>query len=294
MLISPIPGVNRQHLRDTLESVGNVVGNLRTSGPREAQERLLAYLDWANEAVAQLARLIAGADLDRLVLTQRHATLLAGVSHFRYPEETKLVYGLVNLELDQRVTAFEQALQALRAQIDTWTRPGDFVVADSSFYIQHPDKLEAADFGKLCSAREDPVHLLLPIVIVDELDNLKQNKDKHTRWRAGSTLAVVDRIFGEHPNQPATLRARDNSPADSGYTVRGEVTMELLFDPPGHVRLPIADDEIIDRALAVQALAARDVLLLTYDTGQSTRARAAGLKVNKLRGDAGTGDEPAR
>ncbi|MDF3294266.1 PIN domain-containing protein [Streptomyces silvisoli] len=60
------------------------------------------------------------------------------------------------------------------------------------------------------------------------------------------------------------------------------------------MRLPINDDEIIDRALAVQTLAAREVLLLTYDTGQSTRARTAGLKVNKLRDDAGSGPEPAK
>jgi hypothetical protein len=46
--------------------------------------------------------------------------------------------------------------------------------------------------------------------------------------------------------------------------------------------LPINDDEFIDRVLAIQALAGRRVTLLTYDTGQSTRARAAGLRARKL------------
>ena len=50
---------------------------------------------------------------------------------------------------------------------------------------------------------------------------------------------------------------------------RSEVTIELVFDPPGHVRLPGNDDEIIDRALAVEPLADRKVALLTHDTGQS-------------------------
>ncbi|MEU0253130.1 hypothetical protein ABZ299_11590 [Streptomyces sp. NPDC006184] len=58
--------------------------------------------------------------------------------------------------------------------------------------------------------------------------------------------------------------------------------MEIVLDPPGHVCLPIADDEIIDRAVAIQALAAREVRLLTCDTGQHTRGRAAGLKVTKV------------
>jgi PIN domain len=57
-----------------------------------------------------------------------------------------------------------------------------------------------------------------------------------------------------------------------------------------HIRLPINDDEIIDRALAVQPLADRPVTLLTYDTGQSTRARAAELPVIKLAKP--LGDEP--
>jgi len=48
---------------------------------------------------------------------------------------------------------------------------------------------------------------------------------------------------------------------------RSEVTVKLVFDPPGRVRLPINDHEIIDRPLAVEPLADREVTLLTYDTG---------------------------
>lgn len=61
---------------------------------------------------------------------------------------------------------------------------------------------------------------------------------------------------------------------ESGFTI------EIVFDPPGHVRLPI--NEIIDRILAIQPLADRPVMLVTYDTGQSTRARATGVDVKKL------------
>ena len=64
----------------------------------------------------------------------------------------------------------------------------------------------------------------------------------------------------------------------------------MLFDHPGHVRLPINDDEIIDRALSVQPSGGRSVTLLTFDTGQSTRAQHAGLRVHKLTKP--IGDEP--
>ena len=43
--------------------------------------------------------------------------------------------------------------------------------------------------------------MLVPIVIVDELDRLKESKDKdkRARWRAGYTLAVLDRLFADRP-----------------------------------------------------------------------------------------------
>jgi len=111
---------------------------------------------------------------------------------------------------------------------------------------------------------------------------LKHAKDKHIRWRAGYTLAVFDRLFAVSTVGPVRLRAADFSGLDTGGIPRGEVTVELVFDPPGHVRLPINDDEIVDRALNVGPLAARDVTLLTFDTSQSLRARAAGLRAVKI------------
>ena len=131
----------------------------------------------------------------------------------------------------------------------------------------------------MVEARGTPIHVLVPIVVVDELDRLEEGKDRHVRWRAGHTLGVLDELFTSSAGQPC-LRIGDFSALQTGGIRRGEITMELVFDPPGHVRLPINDDEIIDRALAVEPLAARPVTLLTYDTGQSMRARAAGMPVN--------------
>ncbi|MFJ8966646.1 hypothetical protein ACIRG5_45355 [Lentzea sp. NPDC102401] len=61
------------------------------------------------------------------------------------------------------------------------------------------------------------------------------------------------------------------------------VTIEVLFDPPGHIRLPITNDEIVDRLVQAQALAGQPVTLITYDTGQHFRAQAAGLRSHRMR-----------
>lgn len=282
MLITPRPGVNRQSLLDTLREVHTAVFNLRGGGgPGSAQGRLAGYLEWATTTVQRLGNQISAADLDQLVLTRSYDRLfsIAGTMTGENIATQRILNGLVSLELTQRTDAFEAAIKALDEQTRRWSRPGVFIVADTSFYMEHEDKLEHVDFRPLLQIREDPVHLLVPIVFVDELDGLK--KSRNDRWRPAYTLAVLDRVFASS-TRAARLAAEDFSPLGSGGIPRGEVTIELVFDPPGHVRAPINDDEIIDRILAIQPLAGRDVTLLTYDTGQSTRARAAGLRVTKL------------
>jgi hypothetical protein len=107
------------------------------------------------------------------------------------------VNNLVSLESGQRVQYFEQAIEVLRLQIERWSRWSFFVVADSSFYITHSEKLADIDFAELLGVSDEAVHLLIPMVVVDELDGLKRMKDQHARWRAGHTLGVLDRLFEE-------------------------------------------------------------------------------------------------
>nr|WP_240974267.1 PIN domain-containing protein [Nonomuraea sp. FMUSA5-5] len=194
------------------------------------------------------------------------------------------------MELAERVDDLNKAIEAFEDQVRNWSSLGLFVVADSSFYIQHTDRFDKTDFGALVGARDyEAVHLLFPMVIVDELDALKQHGKSHTRWRAGHTLAVLDRVLIT-PTR-GTLSNRGVVGLD-GQTAERDVTVEIVLDPPGHTRLPINDDEIIDRAKAIEPLAARALTLLTYDTGQATRGRQAGLRVIKLRTELAAEEPP--
>jgi hypothetical protein len=267
-----------------LNTVHTDVGNLAGGGGNgSAQDRVAAYLEWVTNSVRQLSNQISAADLDRLVLTRGYDRLLATAGTMTGTDVAtqRVLNGMVKLELSQRTEAFAAAVKALDAQIQRWAMRGVFAAADTSFYIEHTNKLEDADFRPLLQIWEDPVHLLVPIAVVDELDGLKKAKDAAVRGRARYTLAVLDRVFATSPG-PAALIPEDFSVLGTGGLPRGQVTAELVFDPPGHVRLPITDDEIIDRLLTLQPLAGREITLLTYDTGQSTRARNAGLPARKL------------
>ncbi|GGU61281.1 hypothetical protein [Streptomyces lavendofoliae] len=153
-----------------------------------------------------------------------------------------MVNGLVNLELDQRLADIKEAIDTLREQMRAGTR-GPLRRRGHQLLHPAPFKLKDIDFAadfKRVGGRD--VRFVFPIVVVDELDNLKQHKDRRIRWRAGYTLAVLDRLLTS--GGPAALIEGAAGP-------RGQaVSVEVLYDPPGHVRLPIADDEIVSRTLA--------------------------------------------
>ncbi|MFJ3601947.1 PIN domain-containing protein [Streptomyces anulatus] len=292
MLVTPLPGTNRDHLIATLDSARNKVDNLRGGFTGPAYSRLVQYLRWASDSARLLRNLIRPADLTRLVLTRRYDALLSGAaSGLAGSQQEGFLNDLISLELDERVTDLADAVAILKQRAQDWDRAGVLVVADSSVYIQHGSMLLDWDFQSLCGVREEAVHLLFPMAVVDELDGLKQDKDKHRRWRAGYTLAVLERHLTTGVGH-AGIKEPDYSAIESGGIPSGGVSVEILYDPPGHSRLPIADDEIVDRAVTVQLVAGRQVRLLTYDTGQAMRARAAGLNVRKLRPAAETEPEP--
>lgn len=294
MLVTPLPGADRDHLLETLSAVQIEVGNLQGPFNGPAYGRLVAYLRWATSAARRLRNLVRPEDVTRLVLTRRHDALLSGAAAgLAGSHQEAFLNDLVSLELEERVADLNEAVAELRQRKDRWGGAGIFVVADSSAYIQHETKLLEWDFRKLCGVREEPIHLLVPMVIVDELDGLKQTKERERRWRAAYTLAVFEKHLTAGLSS-AVIKDEDYSPLDSGGIPSGQVSVEVLYDPPGHVRLPINDDEIVDRAVAVQLLAGRSVRLLTYDTGQAMRARAAGLHVIKLRHPAEDEAEPVR
>ncbi|WP_329182811.1 PIN domain-containing protein [Actinacidiphila glaucinigra] len=297
MLITPRPGTDRDTILKNLREVHQRAEDVYNAG-HPPYIRLLEYLRWANKAARLLRAQISTASLDALVLTRGHAALLGGISDLSAVIATDvqrtggIVGDLVDLELTERIGALNDAVQDLAQLLTRWDSRIRYVLPDSSFYIHHPDNVEDADFAELLGlSPSEPFCLLFPMAVIDELDKLKESKDRRVRWRSGFTLAVLQRILSDAGR--GTLHPVDTVPLPEIGTFCAETMVEVLFDQPGHVRLPNADDEIIDRALGAHVLAGRHgVTLLTYDTGQATRARTAGLPVRKLASDQGTGDEP--
>lgn len=287
MLVTLYPGANRDDVLRTLRDIQSAAQNARNvHGP--AQTRLAAYLEWATNSIAMLEHRVSPADIDRLVLTRTYDRLLAAAGSLTGEDigTQRVLNGLVSNEIPQRSQILDETIRDLDSQGRRWPQDTVYAVADTSFYIEHDSKLRETDFAPLLPAvwPDKPVTIIVPIIVLDELDGLKQRGGAaHVKWRASYTLAVFDDIFAKAGTQ-AILR----QPATAG--THGPVLMDILYDPPRHQRLPINDDEIIDRALAAQTTAGSPVTLLTYDTSQAARARHAGLAVKKL--TKLLGDEP--
>ncbi|WP_344612457.1 PIN domain-containing protein [Dactylosporangium salmoneum] len=247
------------------------------------------YLDWAMETARLLRNQIQRSDIDRLVLTPQLSQLRNMLD-----VHPRVVNPVLDMEITERSELFDLARRTLKAEIDRWdSRPGLLVVVDTSVFMSHPNKIRDIDYAAELGRDFDDIRLVLPLVVVDELDRLKESGANDRRWRAGHTLGVLDELL-RNRRAVARLRSADNfrAVAEAGGMPRGEVTVEVFFDQPGHVRMAEADDEIVDRACAIQALAGRRVRLLTMDTSMSMRARMADLEVHKIARDIGPEPQP--
>lgn len=253
---------------------------------------LLGYLGWAMDTARLLRNRIRSSDIDRLIFTSRFWRL-QGLAE----QIDRFARDLLDMEITDRAEALEQAWTALNSEINRWGRAdAELAVVDTTVFIRHPAKIREIEYAHELGLGFEPVRLVVPRVVVDELDRLKESGNQQVRWRAGHTLGVLDELL-RAPRSRVTIREADNFSvvADAGGMPRDKVTIEVLFDDPNHVRLDDNDDEIIDRTLALQTYAGQRVLLLTMDTSMALRARMRDLQVRKITKDIGpepTAPEP--
>jgi hypothetical protein len=96
-------------------------------------ERYKKYIEWANDSVLQLARLLSSEDIERLILTKRYWTLQA-MSH----DDVTRVTGLfLDREIQERIQYLEELLREFRLWLDRLQRDAVSVVPDTSMFIEH-------------------------------------------------------------------------------------------------------------------------------------------------------------
>jgi hypothetical protein len=186
----PARGCSAAVLETQLRPVHTLVENVFANpGP---SNQLNSYLKWVADSERILNFVARQADIDRLLLTRRYWSILAN------PEPSAANMAAVS----EHVMPGGQMLRREIAELNVARRRWDsghpetvFVLADTNVYIQHQQELpslnwrEAIDQANLVNST---VRLVVPILVIDGLDNLKRNPK--TKSRARTTL----KLFYDH------------------------------------------------------------------------------------------------
>jgi hypothetical protein len=107
--------------------------------------------------------------------------------------------------------------------------------------------------------------LVLPHVVLDELDRLSYRSSTDTSERARKALRYLrENVDLTAPSNPVPLRA--------------DVMLQLYVDPPGHAAIPNADGEFLDRVELLRMISGVPVHVATRDYGMQLRAAARRLR----------------
>lgn len=158
-----------------------------------------------------------------------------------------------------------EVVDELNEQKKLASRPGTPVVLDTSALMEG-EPLVSFDWHSLDSSlATGPVRLVVPILVVEELDDLLHDRDGARKKKARDASRALRELHKARPTEPAPLPNQQ------------DVTVEVLLDGDWHRRRPNNDTEIIDQALSLRDQIAKPVLLGACDLPMMYRAAAAGL-----------------
>jgi len=225
------------------------------------QHRLDAYLGWVDETYRQLGNWLLPGQVEKLVETPRYWAVYR-MEYSSYPHAR--VNQLLTREVDARRRALEELLTELERTQRRWQRSTSLIVVpDTNVLLHHRQELQDIAWPEAVGCRGD-VHLVIPLVVVTELDRLKRGT-KDVRTRARVTLRTLNQLLPD-PDACIELRGPDEH--------HRKTTLEFLVDPLDHDQLTEPDSETIDRALYVAELSGRPVCVATADTGMRLLAKA--------------------
>lgn len=215
-----------------------------------------SYLIWAEKAERRLLAIYEGLTVSRRLHSDRYWQIRAMNSVTSRPMP------LIRAEIQIQIRYLEGLLAQLRHYISLLALPLDqwIVVLDTNVYI-HGKLFHEVEWNREIDVRR--ASLVMPLVVLDELDRIKDQDLKFGR-RAQSVLRALDTsTSGKDWLTPIPLRQN--------------VWLQLLDEPSGHQRQQGQDDEIVRQARYFAQLNENRLVLLTRDRGMRLRAQAAGL-----------------
>jgi len=244
----------------TVRQVRDQLGNASVEG-NTAGARRDAFLTWCdNWGTRQLGNHFSPTEALFAELSESYWRLVMAPS-----ASERQLNGIISRECTEWDSRLARLAADLEGSIASLLWPGHLVVLDTSALMEGAFFMDYDWHALEGSLREGPIRLILPYLVVEELDDLKRHRDGRQKAQARK---VLSNLWDLHRANPAVAAALPGSP---------DVTVEVLLDGDWHQRRPNNDGEIIDQAVAIGELAGRPVILAAGDYTQLYRAAPAGL-----------------
>ncbi|MEU4243441.1 PIN domain-containing protein [Actinoplanes sp. NPDC026619] len=251
-------GQTVQRAIEVLQDRSREAGNVRNT----VRDQLLSrYVEWVRQSEVEFRQLFADNDVIDRLHSQRHWHLRA---HGR-AEDLAIGPGVFYEELDAQQQMLREVIETLSGFLHLADRPGEILVLDTNTIIHHRPFNEV-DWRTEADCRQ--VRLLIPLLVLDELDAKTYASSKQLAGRAEKRLLLLD----QH------LEAAVNG----GSVIRDGVTLEILRDPVDHRRHPDPDYEVLNRAEFVQQICGDTVRVISGDRGMRVRGISRGIPVQAL------------
>jgi hypothetical protein len=272
------PGDVQSSIEDVDFLARKLADCLNVPRPNSKQARE-AWLEWWAEADMKFRQLFAEDDL--LVPLAQAATEIRNLD-IPAPAHDAPILSFIVRERDVWVDRLGDVIRILNQVKGFVMRPGRVAVLDTSAFHEF-DRFWVADWAKVTEADRPyasvpglPVRLVVPLVVVEELDAQKRHPHGKVREAARDILRHLRDLPRVSTDAFADVLRLDD-----------RVTVEILLDDRAHIRLPVNDAEIIDRAVYLRSVfpASARVILVSGDLSMEFRAAGAGLEARHVARD---------
>lgn len=211
------------------------------------------YLSWVEEADRQLARFMASRQDVQSLYTEHYWKIRS------IDDETVRPFPLIQQEVDSQ----NVRLQAIRDQLEKYSQlvamptSSTVVVLDTNVFM-HSRLFTHLPWREITGSSR--VLLLVPLVVIDELDDIKDRGGEDARW----ARRVIKELQAIAPDGKGL----------GPFRIRENESLQFLDEPREHVRLARPDDEIVRQAEYFSGLTSSPLVVISRDRGMLLRAQS--------------------
>jgi rRNA-processing protein FCF1 len=232
----------------------NAYNEAQPAFARTPLEKQMAYVNWARDCERRLLGVLVRSEVVPLFQNARHLEICSmGAGDQVLP--------MVSSEIEMKVAILREILSELKDAKARLDRAGGCpTVMDTNLLLQcsRPDQIRWA------SIIGEPVRLIIPLRVLEELDEKKYGASQRLRKVSREILPWIESLFVTSETGPVSVGDPEST------------TLELLFSDRPRFKPQDPDEEVLEVAHEVAKFAGR-VKVVTADSNMRMRARAEGL-----------------